>query len=122
MSSEALEVSGGPEVHVGVLQDEAGGRGFGFEHAHEVQVELGRVEVLEFGHSALLAVLVLLPGGDPVLSPDVPQRVVVRADVVWTVKHLPDDGALLRQRHEAVPEGHHLDDGRVDVLNVEKVS
>lgn len=111
-----------PEVPVGVLQYEAGGGGFGSEHAHEVQVELGRVEVLQLGHGALLAVLVLLPGGDSVLSLDVPERVVVRTDVVRTAERLSDDEALLRQRHEAVPEGHHPDDGGVDVLNVQQVS
>lgn len=66
-------------------------------------------------------VLVLLPGGDPVLSLDLPQRVVVWTDVVRTVKGLPDHGATLRQAHEAVPEGHHADDGRVDVLDHEQV-
>lgn len=88
----------------GVLQYETGGGGFCSEHAHEVQVELGRVVVLEVGPRALLAVpVLLLPGGDPVLGLDVPQRVVVRTDVVRTAKHLFDDGALLRQRHKAVP-------------------
>lgn len=106
----------------GVLQYETGGGGFGSEHAQQVQVELGRVEVLEVGHGGLLAAPVLLPGGDPVLGLDVPQRVVVRTDVVRTAKHLPDDGALLGQGHETVPEGHHPDDGRVDVLNVQQVS
>lgn len=105
-----------------VLHYEAGGGGFDSENAHEVQVELGRVEVLEVGHGALLAVPVLLPGGDAVLSLDVPQRVVVRTDVVRTAKHLSDDGALLRQGHKAVPEGHHPDDGGVDVLNQQQVS
>lgn len=107
----------------GVLQYETGGGGFGSEHAHQVQVELGRVVVLEVGAGALPAVLVLLvPGGDPVLGLDVPQRVVVWTDVVRAAKDLPDDGALLRQRHEAVPIGHHPDDGGVDVLNVQQVS
>lgn len=66
-------------------------------------------------------VLVLFPGGDPVLSLNVLQRFVVWANVVWTVKGLPDDRAALRQRYEAIPEGHHADDGGVDVLDQEQV-
>lgn len=93
------------------------------EHAREVQVELGRVVVLEDGPGALLARPVrLLPGGDPVVGLDVSKRVVVRTDVVRAAKHLSDDGALLRQRHEAVLKGHHPHDGGVDVLNVQQVS
>ena len=108
---------------LGVLQQEAGGGGSGFEHAHEVQVQTGWVEFLKVGSGALLAVLALLcPGGDPVLGLDVPQRVVVRTDELRTVEHLPDDGALLGQRHKAVPEGHHPDNGRVDVLDIQQVS
>lgn len=70
---------------------------------------------------AWFRVLVLFPGGDPVLSLNILQRFVVWANVVWTVKSLPDDSATLRQRHEAIPEGHHADDGGVDVLNHEQV-
>lgn len=113
-----LSFSAGPRV----LQYDTGGGGFGSEHAHEVQVELGRVVVLEVTHRVLPAVLVLLPGGDPVLGLDVPQGVVIRTNVVRTAKHLSDDEALLRQRHKAVPEAHHLHDGGVDILNVEEVS
>ncbi|KAG7217556.1 hypothetical protein INR49_021392 [Caranx melampygus] len=75
----------------GVLQYETGGGGFGSEHAHEVQVELGRVEVLKVAYGGLLVITVLLPGGDPVLGLDIPQRVVVRTDVVWTAKHFSDN-------------------------------
>lgn len=71
---------------------------------------------------ARLAFLALLPGGDSVLSLDVLQRVVVRTDVVWTAKHLTDDGAVLRQGHKAVPEGHHPDDRGVGVLDKQQVS
>lgn len=105
-----------------VLKYDTRGGGLGSEHAHEVQVELGRVVVPEVTHWVLPAVPVLLPGGDPVLGLDVPQRVVVWTDVVRTAKHLSDDEALLRQCHKAVPEGHHLHDRGVDVLNVQEVS
>ena len=105
-----------------MLQYDTGGRGFVSEHAHEVQVELGGVKVLGVGHRVLLDVPVLVPGGDAVLSLDVPQRVVVRTDVLWAVKHFSDDGALLRQRHKAIPEGHHPDHRGVDVLDVQQVS
>lgn len=109
-------------VNVNVLQNHTGGRGFRSEHAHQVDVQLGRVVFPEVTRPRLLAVLVLLPGGDPVLSLDVPQRVVVGTDVVRTAKHLSDDHALLRQRHKAVSEGHHLHNRGVNVLNVEEVS
>lgn len=69
----------------------------------------------------LPVVLVLFPGGDPVLGLDCPQGVVVWTDVVWTVKRLPDHSATLRQGHEAVPEGHHANDGGVDVLKQEQL-
>ena len=112
----------GPQFGPCVLQQCAGGRGFGSEHADEVQVELSRVEVLQVGAGALGSGLVLpVPGGDPVLAPDVPQGVVIRTDVVRAAEHLPDDGALLGQRHEAVPEGHHPNHRGVHVLNVQKV-
>lgn len=84
---EAASYSLGP----GVLQYDAGGGGFGSEHAHEVQVELGWVEVLKVAYRALLVITVLLPGGDPVLGLDIPQRVVVRTDVVRTAKHFSDN-------------------------------
>lgn len=70
---------------------------------------------------ALSQVLVLLPGGDPVLTLNILQGFVVWTNVVWAVKSLPDDSATLRQRYKAIPEGHHADDGGVDVLNQEQV-
>ena len=122
-SSETLGAPGGPWApdQAPSLQYETGGGGFGFEHAHEVQVELGRVVVLEVGRGALPAIPVLLTGGDPILGFDVSQRVVVWTDVFRTTEDLPDDEALLRQGHEAVPEGHHPEDGGVDALNVQQL-
>lgn len=91
------------------------------EHVQEVHVELRWVETLGVRLLVLSVLLVLFPGGDPVLSLNILQRVVVWANVVRTVKSLPDDSATLRQRHKAVPEGQHADDGGVDVLNREQV-
>lgn len=103
-------------------QYDTGGRGLGSEHAHQVQVELGRIKVLQVALGSRRLIPVLLSGDNTVLSLDVPQRVVVWTDVVWTAKQLSDDEALLGQRHKAVPEGYHGDDRRVNVLNVEQVS
>lgn len=104
------------------LQEDTGGRRSASDHAHGVQVKSGRVEILRLGCTRLLLVLLLLPGGDVVLRPDIPQGVVVRAEAFRAVERLPDDGTPLRQPHKAVPVGHHLDHGRVDVLDEQEVS
>lgn len=108
--------------HRNTSQYDTGGRGLGSEHAHQVQVELGGIKVLQVALGSWRLIPVLLPGDDTILGLDVPQRVVVWTDVVRTAKQLPDDEALLGQRHKAVPQGYHGDDGRVNVLNVEQVS
>lgn len=108
--------------HRNTSQYDTGGRGLGSEHAHQVQVELGGIKVLQVALGFRRLMPVLRSGDNTVLSLDVLQRVVVWTDVVRTAKHLPDDEALLGQRHKAVPEGYHGDDRRVNVLNVEQVS
>ena len=74
-----------------LLEDAAGGRLFGFHQVH--QLEVGGVKLLKLRPTtALVPPLPLLflgggasgVGGDAVLSSHRPQRVVVRADVVWT--------------------------------------
>lgn len=105
----------------GVLQQNACGGRFASDHVQKVQVDLCWVETMEVGHRVLSLLLVPLPGDDPIARLDVPKRIVVWTDVVWEVEHLLNNSTVLRQRHEAVPEGHHVDNRGVDVLDQEQV-
>lgn len=41
--------------------------------------------------------------------------------MVWTVKHLLDDKAMLIQGHKSIPAGQHLHNRGEDVLDVQEV-
>lgn len=110
------------ETSLAPLQEDTGGGGFCSERAHQAQLELGWVEVLEVRHRGSPDIPVLVPRGEPVLTFDDPQRVVVWADVVRKTERLPDDRTLQGQGGKAVPERHHPDHGRVHVLNEQQLS